>query len=125
MLTLLRWLSRWPLWLLHAVGGTLGWLAYGLSPVYRARFLANAAQAGMDKSQWRPAIAEAGRLLMEVPYLWMRPAGQPILERVRWEGDALIDEAHAQGCGIVFLTPHMGCFEVTAQAYAERYAREH
>ena len=26
----------------------------------------------------------------------------------------------AQGRGIVFLTPHLGCFEVTAQAYAER-----
>jgi KDO2-lipid IV(A) lauroyltransferase len=32
-----------------------------------------------------------------------------------------VDAALTQGRGIVFLTPHLGCFEVTAQAYAERY----
>ncbi|HJV60222.1 MAG TPA: lysophospholipid acyltransferase family protein [Albitalea sp.] len=125
MLTLFRWLSGWPLWLSHAVGGGLGWLSYALSPVYRQRFRANAAQAGIDEAQWRPAIAEAGRLLLELPRLWMRPADQPILPLVRWDGDALIDAAHDAGRGIVFLTPHMGCFEVTAQAYAERHAARH
>jgi KDO2-lipid IV(A) lauroyltransferase len=122
MLTLFRWMSRWPLWLLHALGGLLGWLSFGVSPTYRRRFLANAAQAGVSRDEARPAVAEAGRLLLELPFLWMRPAMQTILRRVDWDGDALIDAAHAQGRGIVFLTPHMGCFEVTAQAYAERYA---
>ncbi len=42
-----------------------------------------------------------------------------------WAGATLIDDAHARGRGIVFLTPHLGSFEVTAQAYAERYAAEH
>ena len=45
MLTLLRWMSRWPLWLLHAVGAALGWLSYFASPTYRRRFDANVAQA--------------------------------------------------------------------------------
>ena len=121
MLTLLRFLSRWPVWLLHALGAWLGWVSYALSPTYRQRFDANVAQAGIPRDAARPAIAEAGRLLMELPYLWMRPASQSILTSVRWDGDALIDAAHAAGRGIVFLTPHMGCFEVTAQAYAERY----
>lgn len=125
MLVLFRWLSCWPLWLLHACGAALGWLSYGLSPLYRRRFKANAAQAGVSPDAARPAIAEAGRLLMELPYLWMRPVSRPIQAQVRWEGDALIDEAHRAGRGIVFLTPHMGCFEVTAQAYAERYAAQH
>jgi len=122
MLTLFRWLSRWPLWLLHAVGGVLGWVSYGLSPVYRRRFDANAAQAGVERARVRPAIAEAGRLLLELPYLWMRPATRVLGRGVAWDGDALVEAAHAAGRGIVFLTPHMGCFEVTAQAYAERYA---
>jgi len=125
MLTLLRWLSRWPLWLLHALGGVIGWVSYALSPVYRRRFDANAAQAGVERARARPAIAEAGRLLLELPWLWMRPASRAIGPSVTWEGDALIDAAHASGRGIVFLTPHMGCFEVTAQAYAERYAARH
>ena len=103
----------------------MGWAGYVLSPTYRRRFRINVAQAGVDAAAARPAIAEAGRLLMELPALWMRPAGRPILPLVQWDGDALIDAAHAQGRGIVFLTPHMGCFEVTAQAYAERHAARH
>ncbi|WP_280154096.1 lysophospholipid acyltransferase family protein [Piscinibacter sp. XHJ-5] len=125
MLTLFRWLSRWPLWLLHVMGGALGWLSYVLSPLYRRRFQDNARQAGVSGPPSRAAIAEAGRLLTELPYLWMRPASRSILRHVTWEGDGLIDDAHARGQGIVFLTPHMGCFEVTAQAYAERYAARH
>lgn len=125
MLTLFRWLSRWPLWLLHVVGGALGWLSYAFSPLYRRRFEANARQAGVARASSRAAIAEAGRLLTELPYLWMRPASRSILRHVAWEGDALIAEAHARGQGVIFLTPHMGSFEVTAQAYAERYAAEH
>ncbi len=34
----------------------------------------------------------------------------------------LIDAALARRHGLLFLTPHLGCFEVTAQAFAERYA---
>jgi KDO2-lipid IV(A) lauroyltransferase len=44
---------------------------------------------------------------------------------VQWSGAELIVDAHAQRRGIVFLTPHMGCFEVTAQAYAERFGPAH
>ena len=119
MPTVFRWVARCPLWLLHSLGFVVGWMSYALSPTYRRRFGANAAQAGVAPATARPAIAEAGRLLMELPYLWLRPAGRSI--RVSWQGDALIDAALAQGRSIVFLTPHMGCFEVTAQAYAERY----
>jgi Kdo2-lipid IVA lauroyltransferase/acyltransferase len=123
MLSLVRWLSRRPLWLLHALGAPLGWLAWALSPSYRARFAANAAQAGVVPADARPAIAEAGRLVMELPFLWLRPAGTPIGPRLNWQGEALLEAALAQGRGIVLLTPHMGCFEVTAQAIAERYCR--
>ena len=122
MQRIVRWLSRRPLWLLHAIGAALGWLTYGLSPTYRRRVRANAALAGIPASARRGAVSEAGRALLELPYLWMRAPGDPISPPVQWDGAALIDAAHAQGRGIVFLTPHMGSFEVTAQAYAERYA---
>ena len=118
---LLRRLARWPLALLHRIGDVGGWLAYALSPSYRGRFIANARQAGFDARTVRPAIRAAGRLLFEAPLLWMRPADASILPRVQWSGVDRIDAAHARGKGIVFLTPHLGCFEVTAQAYAERY----
>jgi KDO2-lipid IV(A) lauroyltransferase len=40
---------------------------------------------------------------------------------VRWEGAELIERALADGHGLLFLTPHLGGFEVCAQAYAERF----
>jgi KDO2-lipid IV(A) lauroyltransferase len=125
MLSVLRWLSRRPLWHLHAIGAAIGWLAYALSPTYRRRFAANAALAGVAASASRRAIGEAGRLLAELPSLWLRPPQAKLSPPVGWEGANLIDDAHAQGRGIVFLTPHLGSFEVTAQAYAERYAATH
>ena len=51
MITLFRWLSFSPLWLLHGVGWVLGWVVFGLSGVYRRRFLANARQAGYGWAQ--------------------------------------------------------------------------
>lgn len=122
---LVQWLSRRPLWLLHSLGGFLGWLTYALSPSYRRRFQANAALACVPGSASRPAIAEAGRLTLELPFLWLRPADQPIRPALLMHGACLVDAAHAQGRGIVFLTPHLGCFEVTAQAIAERFAARH
>jgi Kdo2-lipid IVA lauroyltransferase/acyltransferase len=41
--------------------------------------------------------------------------------RMGWEGAACIEAAQAHGAGVLFLTPHLGCFEVTAQAYAARF----
>lgn len=121
MLTLFHWLAGLPLALLHALGACLGWTAYLLSPTYRRRMAANAAQAGLKAAQWKPAIASAGRMVMELPYLWMRQPGDPILPKVRFENEALLDAALARGKGVLLLTPHMGCFEVAAQAIAERF----
>ena len=125
MFALARWISRQPLWLLHGVGAILGWLSYALSPTYRQRFISNAQQAGVSSAQVRPAIAAAGRLLLEMPYLWLRPPARPISPEPALLGTELVEAAHAKGRGIVFLTPHMGCFEITAQAIAQRFSASH
>ena len=121
MLSVFRWLSRWPLPLLHVCGALAGWLTYLVSPTYRRRFRANAAQAGVPAREARAAITEAGRMVMELPSLWLRPVDRPLGDTLRWDGTAHIEAALAAGRGVVFLTPHMGCFEVCAQALAERF----
>ena len=121
MLALLRWLSRRPLRLLHALGALLGWAVWAASPSYRARLATNAARAGVAAADRRAAIAAAGRMATETIRLWLRPAGQPIADPVRWDGAELVEAALARGRGLVFLTPHLGSFEVCAQAYAERW----
>lgn len=118
MIALFKSLSVLPLWLLHGVGWVLGWLVFAGSGVYRRRFLANARQAGYGWRQWAGAVGEAGKLVAELPRLWL---GRPV--PLQWAGAHHIDEALSLGRGVVFLTPHLGCFEITAQAYAGRYGQ--
>ena len=125
MLSLFRWLARRPLWFLHAIGAVLGWATYWASPSYRRRFHENARQAGVAPDEARPAIAAAGRMVAEAPFLWMRPAAQPIGPQLEWQGRAMIESALQTGKGVVLLTPHMGSFEVTAQAIAQDLAAAH
>jgi len=121
MLILIRWLSRRRLSTLHVLGGLLGWLAYGLSGTYRRRLVQNANLAGLPVTARRSAVAEAGRMVAELPWLWLRPASRPLGSTVQWQGQALIDAALDEARGLVLLTPHLGCFEVCAQAIAESY----
>ncbi|HPR45565.1 MAG: lysophospholipid acyltransferase family protein [Ottowia sp.] len=120
MLTLFRLVSGWPLALLHGAGGLLGWLTWLASPTYRRRFAENAAQAGYPFATVRPAVAHAGRMAAETPRLWFGP---PV--PMQWQGTEAVDAAYAARKGVVFLTPHMGCFEITAQGLAARYGAEY
>lgn len=116
MKTLFRLLAVLPLPVLHGMGAVLGWVAFLLSPTYRRRFVANAAQAGLRFREVLAAVAASGALVSELPRLWF---GRPTA--IHWDGAELIDEARAHGRGVVFLTPHLGCFEATAQAYAANH----
>ena len=102
-----------PLPVLHACGTLVGWLTFLLSPTYRRRFLENARQAGFSFAAVRPAIAESGKLVMETPRIWF---GAPA--PAQWAGGEIVRASLASGRGILFLTPHLGCFEVAAQAVA-------
>lgn len=121
MPALLRWLSRRSLAFLHALGALMGWAAWALSPQYRGRLAGNASRAGVGAVDRRRAVAEAGRMALELPRLWLRPEGQPIADPVRWEGAQWIEQAFGKPGGLIILTPHLGSFEVAAQSYAERF----
>jgi KDO2-lipid IV(A) lauroyltransferase len=114
--SLFRILAVAPLPVLHALGAAMGWLAFLLSPTYRRRFLANASQGGYTLSRVQGAVAEAGKMGAEAARLWF---GGPV--RIEWEHPELIEATLAQQRGLIFLTPHLGCFEITAQAYAQRF----
>ncbi len=121
MFFLFRLLSHLPLRVLHALGAGLGWLVWCLSPSYRATFKANVAQAGLPFSKARPAIAETGRFVGELPKLWMRPHGESCLAQVQLRGREHAEAAFAKGRGVIFFAPHCGSFELAPQALAELY----
>lgn len=120
MLLLFRLIALLPLPLLHALGFALGWLVYALSPRYRRIFRANTALAGIDRRARRRAIGETGKTIAELPWLWMRTQSELISKVRAMSGWEHVEAAWAAGRGIVFLTPHLGCFEITAQVYASR-----
>ena len=118
--------ARFPLLILHALGAVLGWAMYGLSPTYRRHLRENLQAAGYGKNPGdaavrHAAIAGAGRLLTELPAIWLRPRAQVAALVRRVDGREHVDAAQAAGKGIVFLTPHLGCFEITAKIAAEEF----
>jgi KDO2-lipid IV(A) lauroyltransferase len=60
-------------------------------------------------------------MVAETPRLWLRPATAALAPPVQWVDAARIDAALDGRRGLVLLTPHLGAFEVIAQAYAERF----
>ncbi len=120
MILLFKLLARFPLWLLHAMGWVLGWLSFLLSTPYRQKFQENVALAGYRQRALAAAVGHAGRMVGELPRLWL---GAPV--HCEWENDGCVDKAYATGRGVVFLTPHLGCFEISAQGLAMRYAQRY
>lgn len=104
------------------MGTVLGWAVYGISPTYRRNLRANLELAGYrDARTRREAIASAGRMTAEIPALWFRPQEEvaAMVKGLQGAGQEAL-AAMARRRPVVFLTPHMGCFEVTAQYAALR-----
>ena len=120
-LPVLRWLSHRSLGFLHALGAMLGWIGLAASGSYRRRLRTNALLGGTSAAQWRASVGHAGRMVAELPRLWLRPATQALAPAAQWEGAERIDLALDARRGLLLLTPHLGAFEVIAQAYAERF----
>lgn len=99
----------------------MGWVVFAASPTYRRRFIDNAALAGYTLRDVKAAVGHAGRMVAEMPRLWLRQESPPY----RIEGADCVERAWAAGRGLVFLTPHIGCFELSVQAAAQRWSGEH
>jgi KDO2-lipid IV(A) lauroyltransferase len=118
LVTLFRLLSRLPLPVLHLSGAALGWLVYLVSPSYRNRLKNNIERAGFADHAFS-AVAEAGKSVLELPFIWFAPP-QRVLKSATIENWDLVQNALDAGKGIIFLTPHLGCFEISAQVVAAR-----
>ncbi|MBI2320081.1 MAG: lysophospholipid acyltransferase family protein [Betaproteobacteria bacterium] len=117
-----RLLAALPLPLLHALGVAVGWMVFLGSPRYRRYLKQNLAQAGYrDPARVRQAIGEAGKGVMELPAIWLRGGGRVLAcieESADWD---IVETELARGRGVIMLTPHLGCWEVSAQYFSRRY----
>ena len=110
-------LAYLPLHVLHNLGAVIGWLAWLLSPIYRRHMRVFMEKAGLQAYR-NAAIAESGKTILEMPKLWLRPFDEVVSRVVRVSGADLVQKTPAAKRGLIILTPHLGCFEITAQHYA-------
>ena len=57
----------------------------------------------------------------ELPHLWLRPHHESCLPQVEVQGREAVDALRAQGRGLIFISVHLGSFELAPQALAELY----
>lgn len=122
---LFKALSAFPLPVLHALGAWLGWAVYGLSASYRRKLDTHSKIAFPHNEAIRLGVVKgsvkhAGMALLELPFLWGMSTQQGAARCTDITGWDVVQRAQAKGRGIIFLTPHMGSFESTAQVFSTR-----
>lgn len=127
MIFLFKLLARLPLPLLHGIGIALGWLIYWAPGRHSERMRNNLFESGLCtagrdcKRLLRQSIGEAGKAIVELLPVWLRPYDK-VLKLVKgtsgWEH---IDAARAAGKGIILIGPHVGCFEIINLYYAAQH----
>ena len=124
LIALFRLLARLPLPWLHRAGSALGWLVYRLSPTYASRLRENLYASGVCAGAacaalLRRAVAETGKGVTELIAVWFG-SDDKVSRLVRCETWNVVEEARRGGKGLIFLTPHLGCFEISALYGAQR-----
>lgn len=118
LLFLFRVLSMLPLSALQAIGRFGGRLVFAMPGRYRDRLIANARQAGYDDPAFfREAAAQTGAMIMELPRVWLK--NKQCLQQVVDEQDHIVLQAIESGRPILYLTPHLGSFEMSARHRAK------
>jgi len=118
LVLIFRLLSFLPLPLLHAIGSAVGWAVYLSSSKYRRRLQENIRQAGFD-DHLSAAVAEAGKNMLELPFIWCASPAR-VLKSVSVDSWDVVEAAINAKRGIIFMTPHLGCFEISAQVVASK-----
>ena len=127
LLFVFRQLARLPLSWLHRAGAALGWLVYWCSPTYAARLRKNLYASGVCtgdaqcEALLHAAVAETGKAITELAAIWFgvdEKVARLVVECEHWD---VVETARTRGDGILFLTPHLGCFEISALYGAQHF----
>ena len=111
----------------HGLGVLLGWLGAILSFKHARLTKINLQSSGIyqDEIEFKRAvrqnIGESGKALLETLAIWFRNDKRQLSLVRSFDGWNHIEAGLASGKGIIFLTPHMGCFEITSLYVATRH----
>lgn len=124
---ILRIFAKLPLPIVHGLGTIFGYVYFLLfrRRLRRTRRNLRWIRKTLSEKDYRQlmhaSIREAGKGMLETFVIWFRPQSS-VLKLVKachgWEH---VESARARGKGVIFLTPHLGCYEITPIFYAARH----
>lgn len=123
---LLKLYGYLPLPLLHGIGYLWGLGLSIFSVKFARRVRGNFNMTGLandnnQKAMERACFTEAGKGMFETPLIWFKPLPQTLALVKQVTGWAYLEQALAEKQGVIFLTPHLGCFEITSLYYGSKH----
>lgn len=121
----LRLLSKLPLSAIHGLGVGLGWLAVLSSTKYARLMKQNLESSQIASNQenfkriLHQNIAETGKAFLETFAIWFKPYEKLNNLYQGCSGWEFVEKSLKNKQGIIFLTPHLGCFESTSLYYGQ------
>lgn len=122
---MLKLLAKLPLWVVHLLGSALGWLSYLSYQKYAHLINTNLKLSQLTKDSvslkktLHRNISETGKAFSETFAIWFKDYST----LSRWyqgcTGWEHVESCLSKGKGIIFLTPHLGCFEITSLYYGQ------
>ncbi len=123
----LKCLRFFPLPAIHGLGAVVGLINYLFNRDHRAHAKGNLNQSGLsngkitaEKMLFKSTL-ENSKGAFETFAIWFKSQ----LEVLNWvknvDGWDAVEDAINSGKGLIFLTPHLGCFEITSLYYGAHY----
>ncbi|WP_174875942.1 lysophospholipid acyltransferase family protein [Vogesella oryzae] len=122
----LQALAALPLPLLHALGSVLGRALYWFSPGFRARMRTNIANSKIGGNYQvceqlvKQSAAETGKGALELAIAWCREPAAIVSLIKGCQGWEHVEAALAAGKGLIFVTPHLGSYDIAGRYISSR-----
>ena len=123
--SILKLLAKLPLCVVHLLGSALGWASYLSAKKYANLIHQNLKLSGLakDKVSFQKTlhrnISETGKAFLETFAIWFKDYSKLKNWYQGCTGWEHVEAALAKDKGIIFLTPHLGCFEITSLYYGQ------
>lgn len=121
---LIAWL---PLPIIHGFGAIIGYISYLTDKKFARRIRNNlyksklASKSRSHAQLVRLSTKEIGKGMLETFVIWFKSERNILKWVKRCEGWQYVEEALAAKKGIIFLTPHLGCYEITSRYYTAKH----
>ncbi|MBY0345888.1 MAG: lysophospholipid acyltransferase family protein [Neisseriaceae bacterium] len=118
--------ARLPLRVLQGLGALGGRIAYAVSPRFKRQIFTNLQKTPFYSNQAdleslaKQAAQETGKGLLEMCIAWSRSNTHIANLVLICEGWPQVEGALAQGQGLLFITPHLGNFDIAGRYVSQR-----